>query len=518
MRLAIIDLGTNSVRFDIHEIHQTRTGSIQHRRLYREKAMVRLGQNLFISGRLAEESKRRTLEAVSSFRETLDALHVDKTIAFGTAALRDAADGESFVKALESESGIQFRIITGAEEASLISKGILALEDLPRGVFALVDIGGGSTEVSICKGSKVLFSESFNLGVAKLQQVFLKSQPPVAVSKKKGKPGSDPVVELRNFIKSVVVPRMMIERWPKAATILGSSGSAIALAKLAHKNKDCVDPFPRKELAKLVQALKTKTPAELLMMKGMEPKRVDLILAGAILMDELGQLLGAKEIRPTEFALRDGILVDELNRYQKHRKARSGFSFEYIEKRTQKWGVDLRHAQTVRTHAEWLFDSLKSVHRLAPTWKPYLSAAALLHDVGETISHAHHAEHGEYMIRNANFVGMQQWEAQLIASLVRFHKEEKLLEKRNEKKIPYVKKDDLRPVFLGLLSLLQMADAFDRTHKNPLQLKKAKVGRSRVELRFKSKGPCDLELLRLEQKKALFESLFDREVVATRGK
>jgi exopolyphosphatase/guanosine-5'-triphosphate,3'-diphosphate pyrophosphatase len=137
----------------------------------------------------------------------------------------------------------------------------------------------------------------------------------------------------------------------------------------------------------------------------------------------------------------------------------------------------------------------------------------LLHDVGETISHAHHAEHSEYMVRNANFIGMHGWEAQLIASLCRFHKEEKLLEKKNEKKIPFEKKDELRPVFLKMLALLQIADACDRTHKGSMKLKGSRATKKTVEIRYTAKNPCDLELLRFEQKKNLFEQLFQRSVV-----
>jgi exopolyphosphatase / guanosine-5'-triphosphate,3'-diphosphate pyrophosphatase len=315
MRLAIIDLGTNSIRFDVHEISSNRKGMVQHRRLYREKTMVRLGQDLFLSGKFSTEGKRRTLEAVKSFKETMDALHVDKIVAFGTAAVRDASDGEAFLTEMESKSGIHFRAITGAEEADLIAKGILYFDKTPNETYAMIDIGGGSTEVSICKGKKILHSHSFNLGVAKLQQVFLKTQPPQKITQ--GKKKSDPVLELRSFIKSLVVPKIMIDRWPKTAKLIGSSGSVIAVAKLVHGNRDAsAKPFSTKDLSRTVQLIEDKTTEELLSLKGMEPKRVDLILAGAILLDEIAQLLGTKEIRSTEFALRDGILVDELQHFQ----------------------------------------------------------------------------------------------------------------------------------------------------------------------------------------------------------
>ena len=139
-----------------------------------------------------------------------------------------------------------------------------------------------------------------------------------------------------------------------------------------------------------------------------------------------------------------------------------------------------------------------------------LSAAAILHDVGEVVSHSNHAEHSEYIIKNAHFVGMHEWESNLIALLARYHKEEKMIDKLG--RIPYPKKDELRGVFVKLLSLLQIADSLDRTHKHSLQLKRKKLSRGKVEIFFKSKHPCDLEVLRFEQKKNLFEQIFKREI------
>lgn len=232
MRLAIIDLGTNSVRFDIHEVSTNRMGALIHRRLYREKTMVRLGQNLFLDGKLSPDGKRRTLEAVETFRETMDALEVDKVVAFGTAAMRDASDGETFLAEIKEQTQIDFRIIAGTEEAALIAQGILRNDpSLPKGLYALIDIGGGSTEISICRGTKIVHSHSFNLGVAKLQQVFLKGHPPFSDKT------HHPVRDLRNFIKSIVLPQAIIERWPKVPKVVGSSGSIIALAKLVNKDR-----------------------------------------------------------------------------------------------------------------------------------------------------------------------------------------------------------------------------------------------------------------------------------------
>lgn len=135
--------------------------------------MVRLGQGVFIKGRLNHSAIKRTLDAFSSFKKTAEKLRVQKILAFGTSALREAEDRDGFIKLIKAKVGIDIHIISGQEEANLIALGILTNEkSLPNGLFGLVDIGGGSTEISICKGDKVLFSDSFPLGTARLSASF----------------------------------------------------------------------------------------------------------------------------------------------------------------------------------------------------------------------------------------------------------------------------------------------------------------------------------------------------------
>src|SRR6478672_4923106 len=150
MRVAIIDLGTNSVRFDVQEFERGREAQILHR----EKLMIRLGQGVFITGRLDKNAIRRALHAFLRFRQIATDFRVEKIIAFGTSALRDARDSDKLLRQIKSQTGIDVRVITGEEEAKLIAEGVLAHEKPEKGTFALVDIGGGSTEISICRGRR----------------------------------------------------------------------------------------------------------------------------------------------------------------------------------------------------------------------------------------------------------------------------------------------------------------------------------------------------------------------------
>src|SRR3954469_10895994 len=194
MRLGVIDLGTNSVRFDVHQIGAD--GELQ--RLHRKKLMVRLGQGAFVSRKLDREAVGRTLDAFARFKRVATHLKTEKIIAFGTAALREVSDREQLIELIKRSTGIHLRVITGAEEAQLIALGILSNEKLTPSRVALVDIGGGSTEISICRGRKGLHSHSFPLGAARLQQLYLKRSPPNASS----------VVEMREHIRATLQSKM----------------------------------------------------------------------------------------------------------------------------------------------------------------------------------------------------------------------------------------------------------------------------------------------------------------------
>jgi exopolyphosphatase/guanosine-5'-triphosphate,3'-diphosphate pyrophosphatase len=296
VRVGIIDLGTNSVRFDVTQIGP----GTRVRKLHREKLMVRLGQNLFVDGRLDPTAIRRTLQAFSSFQRTATELQVGKIVAFGTAALREAGDSDKLLNSIRKRTGIDVRVISGQEEAKLIAKGIIFNEKgaATKGRYGLIDIGGGSTEISICRGKEILHGESFPLGTARLQQVFLKSSPPA--SAKKGELA--PTEQLRRYIRSIILPKLISEEWPKVPRIVGSSGTIRALSRLVKKAKGKSKGIDLKDLKKLVKQMSTMTTTQLLGMPGMEARRVDMILAGAILLEECMILLGAKKTLSVPFA------------------------------------------------------------------------------------------------------------------------------------------------------------------------------------------------------------------------
>ncbi len=300
MRIGVIDLGTNSVRFDIHE--WVRPGVLKC--FYRKKVMVRLGQDVFKRSNLQPEAMQRTEEAISQFVNVCVRLKVASITGAATSAVRDAKNGKAFVQKLKQKTGVDLKVITGKEEANLILQGIRSFEPLATGVFAFVDIGGGSTEIGVADKKDIYHLDSYPLGAARFSQM---------IDRYPASPNE--LFEIRREIRKILGQKVGFKDWPKIENILGASGTVKALVKimkaLGHGRK-----IGRKELGDLVSDMSRMSTDELKKIPGMEDRRLDLILPGAIVLEEAMDFLGAKRVFRTKYALREGLLQRELEDLQ----------------------------------------------------------------------------------------------------------------------------------------------------------------------------------------------------------
>lgn len=298
--LGIIDLGTNSIRLDVYRID----ANLGISRLYRFKEMIRVGEDVFKRGYIKDEVILRSLVAFDAISKQLKEFNVTKTLAFATCALRDSNNAAEFIQKVRNRTGIQISVISGEEEASLIAKAILNNERTPTGYYGLMDIGGGSTEISFCYKNQVLKSFSLDLGSIRMHQKFfepiLPNPTPAALESAERK--------LREHVRSVLKPLLQEYRWPKVKSIVGSSGTIRAIWKIMRKSGKGVDPFKVEQVGRLVRKLLTLGPEELLRIPGMEEKRADIILPGSILFHELCRVIGCQDVYVTDCSLRDGIL------------------------------------------------------------------------------------------------------------------------------------------------------------------------------------------------------------------
>jgi len=294
-KIGLIDLGTNSVRFDAHQI----LPQSDSRLIHREKLMVRLGENLFVSGKLDAAAVDRTVGALRNFSETGKRLGLSEIIAFATSAVRDARDGKQFCDRVKKETGLEIQVISGEDEARWIAAGVLSHRKDASKDFALVDIGGGSTEVSLCQSGRLVKSISLPLGVARIQQVFLKSVPPTA----------DSLKATRIHLKETLAKALA--GWPEQERIVGSSGTVRSLTKMAEESK--AKKLTIKFLTGLVLAMSKCKLEDLGKIPGLDENRRDLILAGGLVLEAVMNQLGATRATATKFSLRDGMLEKILH-------------------------------------------------------------------------------------------------------------------------------------------------------------------------------------------------------------
>jgi exopolyphosphatase/guanosine-5'-triphosphate,3'-diphosphate pyrophosphatase len=498
MRVAIIDLGTNSVRFDVHSLADSGNTKLLHR----EKLMIRLGQGVFLKGKIDPAAMERTVEAMEHFRLIATGLRVRKVVAFGTSALREASDSSLLVDNVRKRTGIEIKVISGKEEAKFIAQGILANEDPPKGRYALVDIGGGSTEISVARGQQVQKGDSFPLGTARLQQVFLKRSPPRELS----------VKQMREYIANVLRQKMQAGRWPGCDTILGSSGTVRALARLIDKKDDY---YSVKDLSDLVDDMAKMTTTQLLEIPGMESKRVDMILSGAILLEEIAYALGAKKIIASEFSLRDGILEEEKRLAKSHKNSLLELHLDDLYEHAKRFGGEPEHLEHMAKLASELFDRFRRFHGLDPSWKVYLLSTILLRKAGEAISYGDRAKHSYYIVKNLDFPSMERWEHEFVARLC-LHIPDGKIEGKELAAIGKEKKR--REAFKKLLAMARVIDALDLGPRTTLKVRRIGINRNQVKLTFSGKATEGIEQLMMERKKKLFEEVFGRTLLLERSR
>ncbi|MBI2646518.1 MAG: rod shape-determining protein, partial [Deltaproteobacteria bacterium] len=288
MKIGIVDLGTNSLRFDIY--HISRTGEAEL--LYHKKDMIRLGEGVFMHKKFSPQAVQRVLKTMSTVCKIAQKHHVQKMVCCATSPFREAKDAADLLKKIKKQTGCTLRVLSGEKEAKLIAKGVLHLCPAPQKTV-LIDIGGGSTEISICEGKKILSSKSLPLGSMRLQHIYLKKIPPTEKS----------IRELKKAVQASLQAHIPAS-FRKISCAIGSAGTVKALQKVTAPFHDTIDKKNLENFCIKIQSLKLVPLKRLLHTEG---RRGDIILAGAILLLEMMNFFNLKSLSVVKRGLRDGL-------------------------------------------------------------------------------------------------------------------------------------------------------------------------------------------------------------------
>lgn len=497
-KLAAIDIGSNSIKLAIVEAAASDSFTV----ILQERERVRLGESLKLHF-ISPEDLQKSVNAIAKFRSIAEARSVNKIMAVATASVREAGNSAEFVKEVEEKTGVRVEVLSSIEEARLI--GIAAQQNmkLNKGSLLNIDIGGGSTELSLMTDGTPEYLYSMKLGAVGLTERFIFSNPP----KEKEIKG------LRAEI-ALAVERPARELKGKNWLITtGTSGTILNLASLlnfqaAHEiNKSAELQFKRlvalnQMMAKLPLEQRGKLP-------DISPQRAEVIVAGGLILEGVMQELKIQKLQPCSFALREGVIIDYLREIEaeslppvpdvEDRNLRGVFAIG------RRYGYEEKHALQVANLAEKIFDSLSLAYKLERHQRTLLSAAALLHDVGFHISHESHHKHSYYLIKNSEITGFSETEKAIIANIARYHRGSFPREKHSDFTSLNEKERD---TVWKLGAILRLADALDRSYESRVKdLRFTRKGRN-LTLEIVSDTDIEKELQAVEMKKLMFEQAF----------
>ena len=308
VRLAVIDVGTNTVRLLVAESD----GRSAHRTLLTTQAITRLGQGLLPARELQAEPMRRTVRVLRQYRELAEAQGAAAILAVGTSALREARNRAAFLAAARDEAGLEVTVIAGEDEARLSLLGVRAgLAGAPARL-ALMDIGGGSTELLLADGETVLAAVSTGLGVVKLTESCLHSDPPVPAEMESVRRMA---AERLDRVRTVELRGVLPED-----TLVGTAGTVTSLAAvdlaLAPYDPTRVTGhrLTRARIAQVLHRLASVPLADRRRVPGLEPARADIIVAGGVICLAAMDALGFSALTVSDGGLREGLLLDLLRR------------------------------------------------------------------------------------------------------------------------------------------------------------------------------------------------------------
>ncbi|VXD22743.1 Ppx/GppA phosphatase [Planktothrix serta PCC 8927] len=515
--LAAIDLGTNSLHMVVAKVQpKLPTFTI----IAREKETVRLG-DCGEKGNLKPEVMERAITCLKRFQDVAKTFNAEQIVAVATSAVREAPNGRDFIRRVADELNLEISLISGQEEARRIYLGVLSAMEFNNQPHIIIDIGGGSTELILGDGWEPRFLSSTKVGAVRLTHEFVNTDP---ISRTE-------FLYLQAYIRGTL-ERVVDElssclKAGETPRLVGTSGTIETLVGIKVREKSGIDPtrlggyeLTLEELQEFVNRIRKLSYQERLQIPGVADRRAEIILAGALILQEAMTLLNLRSLTVCERSLREGVivdwmlthgLIDDRLHYGSSVRERS------VIKNAQKYQVDLESSQRVAGFALSLFDQTKGLlHNWGLPERELLWAASILHNCGLYVSHSAHHKHSYYLIRYGELLGFAETEIEAIANLARYHRKSSPKKKHEAyQSLPR----RFRQVIDQLHPLLRLGVALDRRMIGAISQVVCEYKPMTREFYLKLKpthaeDDCALELWSLGLKKEAFETNYGLKLVA----
>ena len=511
MKLAAIDIGSNSIKLVVVDAAASDSFAV----LAREKEVVRLGHETLLKGYLGRPAILRAANCINRFRLIAEARGAERIVTIATASVREANNSANFIKAIAQKSGLTVEVLSGIEEARLIGLAAYYACGNKRSALLNIDIGGGSTELSVFRNGSPKNLLSLKLGAVGLSEKYIRADPPKTKE----------LQSLYNEIRLAFQRPARELRGGKWGVVTGTSGTILALGSAlsfkSRKHSDTpsqsLDPqqstITFKKLCRLNESLAEMSSSQRRASTGITPQRADIIVAGGFILEEAMRSLGIKTLQTCMWALREGVIIDRLREWEEQSLPPMPDLAEPklrgVHAVGKRFGYEESHAHQVSYLAERIYDAVAPASGFTRRERVLLSAAALLHDVGYHIAHDSHHKHSQYLIEHSELTGFSESERAIIANTARYHRGSG--PKDRHPNFAFLESDD-QDIVRKLASILRIADALDRRHDSRVVDLKIRRAGNTFNVKVLGSKECEDEVTEASSRVDQFRSAFKKRI------
>jgi exopolyphosphatase/guanosine-5'-triphosphate,3'-diphosphate pyrophosphatase len=499
-RIGVIDLGSNTTRLMVMGY----TPHHSFRLLDEVRETVRLAEGIGEDGRLQPAPMQRAIDAMKLFNSFCKSTGVSRIVPVATSAVRDATNQSEFLMRVEREAGIKLRVLSTQEEAYYGYVG--AINSLNMRDAFLVDIGGGSTEVTAIRGRAFLRSFSAPAGAVRFRDRFIHSDP---ISK-------EDFAELVSAAEALFTDVEWLKN-TEGTSLFGIGGTIRTLVDIEQKSHnyplDRVHyySFTRERLDEIIEMLRGMNQKQREEVPGLSRDRADIILAGAVIIQQLMKVGNFKDVTVSGQGLREGLFYEQFLVGENPPLFDDMRSFS-VQNLARNYNYEPIHTTKVRDLSLSLFDQLAPLHGYGRWERELLSYAATLHDIGTVVSYYDHHKHGAYLVVNsASLQGFNHREVLILALLVRYHRKGDVSVKSYQQVLD--SSDNIR--IARLSAMLRLAEYLERSRSQVIQSIQVEIGDS-VRIVTRAIGDATVEIWDANRTAGFFKKAFGKslEVIA----
>ncbi|HEY9054294.1 MAG TPA: HD domain-containing protein [Rectinemataceae bacterium] len=497
---AAIEIGSTGIRLLVASIDGT--GSMKV--LERAGKASRIGRDVFTQGSIGREAMRECIAVLASFKELLAGYGIapEEAKAIGTSAIREATNRDTFLDRVSLQTGFRVRVVEDIEENHLMYLAVQhALQDerktLSKTNAMILEVGGGTTEIMLLRRGKMVSSHSLHFGTLRLDEQMKEA----GTSKE----------YLEEYLASNIRTAcdLMTKDLPlesvKSFIVVGSDARFAAYC-VSGKNYPGYSVLERESFLAFAQSISRMSVEECIAAYHLPWSEADGLASGLAIESLFLARTGAEEVVVPNVSIREGLLLAEV------RGIDPGVA-EELERQViasamavgKRYRYDENHARFVRAASLGIFDALKAEHGLGRRERLLLEASAVLHDIGTYIRASGHHRHGEYIVANSEFFGLNRSDISIVSNVVRYHRKAP----PSPAHLNYISlpRED-RIIVMKLSAILRVADALDRNHAGRLMGAGFEKTKDRFLIRSDKNLDFSLERLSLADKGDLFEDVF----------